>query len=469
MESSDTSIPLEALPERLWTVLAPESPAARKMAVARAAIPLPPNELLPALAFLTNDPDPTVRDTSRKTLRELPDGTVTPVLSSISTNPGVLDRLSKVYWESHEYLESIVLNRATPDETFLHLAKHSTGVVLEIISQNQERIARTPGIVEALYFNPNTKMSTVSRVLEFAVRENLPIQSMPGYKEIVASVMGEMKSSPPPSLGGAALADAEAATPREAPRPAPQSEPEQRRPAPQAQQREAPGTAPAPAPDDEAAWDEAFDDSEWDDDKPEDADDSALFDELMSATSELEEDEWGDFEGEGTSPGADDDDDAFFAVLAASMTADDGDEGDGERGGQSWADKVRDLSISDRIRLALIGNSSARAALVRDANKLVSSAVLRNPGLNDKEIVSFARNKSVSQEVIIIISNTRDWARNPKVREGLVMNPKTPPHLAMRFLKFLHPNTLKAISKSREVPNVVARAAKRLLEQKRMG
>ena len=449
---AESSIPIEVLPERLWTILAPEAPTNRKMLVARAALPLPPEQLVAALTFLTDDPDQNVRNTARKTLRELPEGSTIPVLSSAKTAPAVLDRLAHVFWETSAYVQRIVLNRSTPDATFLHLAKHGTGQVLEMVGQNQDRIAKCPNIVEALYFNPNTKMSTVSRVLEFAVREELPIQSMPGYKEIVASVMGEVRGSTPSQGGEAARRTTAEPAPKPVEADAPLPSPQPAKPAPW----QASDLDPA----DESSWESADEADDWDDEPDED---EGLFAELLDATKSEEEDEWG-FEGEGTSPGGDDADEAFFAVLAAAMSGEGDEVEEEQRAGQSWADRVRDMAIPDRIRLALIGAGAARAALVKDSNKLVATAVLRNPGLTDKEIVVMAKSKSVSQDVILIIASSREWSRNYQVQAGLVNNPKTPPHLAMRYLKSLMPKDLKAVSKSRDVPNSVARQAKRMLD-----
>ena len=200
MEFHEISFPLTAIAEKLQPIIAPEADSGRKMLVARAALPLPPDQLVPALAFLTNDSDPEVRKTAKSSLLEMPASTIQPVLNSPAVPPPVLDRLARVMIGSDQYLQTIVLNRTTANETIAYLGRYSKGHPLEIISQNQARLAQHPDIVQAIYFNPNARMATVSLVLEFAVRADLPIKNMPGYKEIVAAVLGEAKLSRP--MGG---------------------------------------------------------------------------------------------------------------------------------------------------------------------------------------------------------------------------------------------------------------------------
>ena len=458
------------MPERLRPILAPDSPAERKMMIARAALPLPPDQLLPALAFLASERDTNVRKTAVNSLREMPDSALGTVLNSRDTHPGVLDRLAKVFWEFNNVLEKIVLNRATPSPTFVHLAKHGSGSVLEIIAANQRRISDCPEIVQAIYFNPKAKMSTVSRVLEFAVREGLPIQHMPGYKEIVASVLGDAKLSRP-MAGTDAVQEADAA-------PAPEPEPEAAAPAAPTQKKQ------APFPKDD--WPEEEGETEWEGDWDEEEEEEDLgfsdgttggeqdlFDGLLADADPLEDDDddWAGFEEEGTDPGLDDDEDsdeAFFAVLAAAMESD----GDGdvkERESAFITDRIKDMSVSEKVRLALMGSSAAREVLIRDTNLLVSNAVLRNPGLNEREVLAFAANRNISKDIINTLASSREFTRNYLVKVNICGNPKAPLHRSMQFLRHLRAKDLKNIAKNRDVPSALARAAKRIMSEKNMG
>ena len=486
MQGQDVLLPLDAMPERLQPIIAPEAAPDRKMLVARAAVPLPPDQLLPALAFLTNDQDTNVRKKAVDTLREMPDSQLGTVLNDRATHPGVLDRLAKVFWEFNNVLEKIVLNRSTPSETFVHLAKHGSGSVLDIIAANQKRIADCPDIVQAIYFNPKAKMSTVSRVLEFAVREELPIKHMPGYKEIVASVMGDAQLSRPMAGGEAEAEAAAGAEAAEQEQEAAQPEVEPAAPQPAAKK-----AAPFPKDDwqDEDAGEEAEEsewDGAWDEDEEEGEEEDFgftddmlggaeqdLFDDLLAEADQYEGegdgDGWGEFEEEGTDPGLEDDsDEAFFAVLAAALEGD-GDDSEPDRESAFITDRIKDMTVSERVRLALMGNGSARGVLIKDTNHLVSAAVLRNPGLNEREVLSFSMNRNISKDIINSIAGSREFTRNHMVKVNLCNNPKTPLHRSMQFLRHMRAKDLKGLAKNRDVPSALARAAKRIMSEKRMG
>jgi len=128
--------------------------------------------------------------------------------------------------------------------------------------------------------------------------------------------------------------------------------------------------------------------------------------------------------------------------------------------------RVGKMSIMEKMKLARLGNTDARSLLVRDRNKLVAAAAIRNPKISDSEVETFARSRQLSDEVIRIISNNRQWTRNYPVKLGLVMNPKCPPGTAIKFLNFLTDRDLGAIMRSRDVPGPISTQARRILARK---
>ena len=73
----------------------------------------------------------------------------------------------------------------------------------------------------------------------------------------------------------------------------------------------------------------------------------------------------------------------------------------------------------------------------------------------------------VADDVIRIISRSKDMVRSYAVKLALVQNPKTPLQTSMRFLTLLRESDVRAISKSKNVPQAVSNQAKRLIMQKR--
>ena len=85
------------------------------------------------------------------------------------------------------------------------------------------------------------------------------------------------------------------------------------------------------------------------------------------------------------------------------------------------------LPIIERIKLATKGTREQRAQLIRDSNRMVSTAVLSSPKVNESEVEAFAKMANVSEDVLRIIGANRTWMKNYGIAHGLVRNPKTPP------------------------------------------
>ena len=124
------------------------------------------------------------------------------------------------------------------------------------------------------------------------------------------------------------------------------------------------------------------------------------------------------------------------------------------------------MNVMQRIKLARMGNKEARGLLVRDRNKIVASAAIRSPKITDNEVEGFAKARNVSDEVLRIISNNRDWTRSYGVKVALATNPKCPVPTAMKFVNYLQERDLRAIMKSKDVPSLISTHARRLLEKK---
>jgi hypothetical protein len=124
------------------------------------------------------------------------------------------------------------------------------------------------------------------------------------------------------------------------------------------------------------------------------------------------------------------------------------------------------MSIIEKVKLARLGNNDARAVLIRDRNKLVASAAIRNPKMTENEVETFARARNLCDEVMRIIANNRQWTRSHTVKLSLTMNPKCPPQTAIKFLNYLTERDLNTIMRSRDVPGAISAQARRLLARK---
>src|SRR4029450_554035 len=107
--------------------------------------------------------------------------------------------------------------------------------------------------------------------------------------------------------------------------------------------------------------------------------------------------------------------------------------------------RIKKMSVYKKIKLARLGNREARGLLVRDRNKVVAVAAVTSPKITENEIISIAQSRSVSDEVLRLLSQTRQWTPTYQVRQALAANPKTPQPLAMGFVSQLQDADLLAL------------------------
>ncbi|HUT76120.1 MAG TPA: hypothetical protein VM285_00445, partial [Polyangia bacterium] len=124
------------------------------------------------------------------------------------------------------------------------------------------------------------------------------------------------------------------------------------------------------------------------------------------------------------------------------------------------------MSVSHKVRLAMLGNATQRAVLIRDSNKMVILAVLKSPGLGDNEVMRFSKARSLPEEALRYICNKRDWTKHYQVKLNLATNPRTPIQEALKYLSHLRPGDLRTVERSRDVPQSIARAARNLREKR---
>jgi hypothetical protein len=141
-------------------------------------------------------------------------------------------------------------------------------------------------------------------------------------------------------------------------------------------------------------------------------------------------------------------------------------EGDGEpTTPESLTKRISMMSMAQKVAIALKGNKEVRTLLLRDTNKVVAVAAIKNPRITDQEVAAVAASKSANEEVIRIVSNSREWTKSYSVKLALVQNPKTPVGVAMRFLPLLNHTDLKAIAKSKNLPSAIANQAKAMMSR----
>ena len=125
-----------------------------------------------------------------------------------------------------------------------------------------------------------------------------------------------------------------------------------------------------------------------------------------------------------------------------------------------------EMPVAEKIKMGLTGDKEWRSILIKEANKLVSAAVLKNPRITDGEVLAIAKNKSSSEELIRLITLNNEWLKNYEIKRALVMHNRTPLPKALRFMSILSEKDIKTLAKSRDVSSVLVNNARRILQAK---
>jgi hypothetical protein len=382
------SIPIEAIPENLLNRVGPDAPERLKGLIAKAALPMPPEELGVALAILARDGDAEISDSAVTSLKEMPPEVLGQIVSS--TLPGeVLDVYSQVFREEFKLLQRLVANQSVLDLSVAWMAGNLRGRILDVVASNQVRLVREPQIIERMIANPAAPTPILARIIETAIRNGVDTTGIAGFKPLAQAFFSDLSFD------------------QEGPKEVEELEEVQE-----------------------------FDD--YEDDLEGDGFDDDLFAGMGIDDAELE------------------------ALLTGSAS---GLVDEGGKPKPMWK-MIGEMSVPQKVRLALMGDGAARKMLIRDPKKSVSQAVLGSPRLTYKEIAVYAHDKSLDGELIRKIANNREWTKNYTVIHSLVQNPKCPPNKTLTFIKSLRRKDLQILANMRDVPGPVRRTAKNMLNKR---
>jgi hypothetical protein len=329
------------------------------LTLARGFLPLPQEDLIAVLSYLSLIDDQEAATLAKASLHDIPVRSVHGFASNENASPEHLGLLMRATQDAH-ILEALIRNRAVSDEAVVELASRADGAVQEVVVINQTRILRAPQILDALLENPRVTQDTRRRVLE--TREEF-FEKKARIEEL-KRILGE-----------------------------------------------------------------------------EDVIDETVPDEAIADLLELVEKE-------------------PVAVLPpiGEVTI----EGlELEKKKSLWS-ILATMPISQKVQLAFKGNKSVRMVLVRERNRLVASAAVRNPRITESEAEQIAGMRDVSEDVLRIIGMRRDWSSKYPVALALSKNPKTPVGVVLPLINRLTLRDLKGLKDDKGVSETVRASARRL-------
>ena len=377
------------------------APAQARMAAARGLLPLPQADLLEVLVALSASDDAELAGAARATLDEQEAGTWPEIAASPEVAPQVLAYVATRADAGRAAHEAVTLNANTPDEAIAALAGLTTdGALLELITINQQRLIRAPAIIEAVLANPARTPDAERRVREVQ-REFFEKER--GAKQVADEMRARGMTAAAEFVEAAeSLAEGEALT-----------------------------------------LDDAWLIAQHIEVADEDLDDSwlplELLEELLEESPEQR---------------------AANAERIISETLKEAGDVAPER--VSLIRRIMLMTVKDRVKLGMKGDREARAILIRDSNKIVATAVIKNPRITDHEVETISAMRAVSDEVLRLVAMNRAWARSYPIIHNLARNPRTPLPTSMSILPRLRTKDLQGLSQNRNVSEAVRRQAYRL-------
>lgn len=134
----------------------------------------------------------------------------------------------------------------------------------------------------------------------------------------------------------------------------------------------------------------------------------------------------------------------------------------------TFQQRLANMTVPEKVKCAIKGTREMRSVLIRDPNRMVASAVLSCPKVNEAEVEAFAKMGNVSEDILRTIAMTRAWTKNYGVVLGLVKNSKTPLAMSLTLLQRVNERDVRVLSTDRNIPEPLRLAArKKLVESKK--
>lgn len=379
------------------------APQPARLAAARGLLPLPQSDLLQVLVALCGSEDPELSEAAQSTLQVQDKKDLLIAAKAGDTEPAVLTYLATSRLADTAVHEAAILNAQTPDHAIVSLANNTNdGLLIELIAVNQQRLIRTPAIIDAILQNPARTPEAERRARE-TYREFFEKER--GARQISEELRAHGKTAAAEFFETAELTTATG----------------------------------------ELSFEDAWIIAQHIEVSDADIDDSWLPSERYQelSTESIAE---------------------HAASVQRIIDHEQRETGDVPAERVSLIRRIMFMNARDRMKLAMKGDREARSILIRDSNRVVAAAVIHNPRIMDQEIENIAAMRTVSDEVLRLIAMNRAWARSYPIVHNLVRNPRSPIPTVIGILPRIHSKDLQQLSRNRNVSAAVRRQALRLSE-----
>ncbi|MGB9735477.1 MAG: hypothetical protein ACP5JP_04430 [bacterium] len=377
-------------------------------ALVKGTIPLEPKELLILIAYHFERCDEPLKKEALNTIKTLPPDIIESVVKD-DVPDFVLDFIYKNYPLSQNALYSLITNKNLSDNVFIELAKTNDESILELLTKNQMRILKNDKIFDTLITNPHLPKILKDQLMEFfsfVASKELKKLNIESEKKGTVNEQSLQKHVNTPSDLPSELQKA---------------------------------GLPSFIKNADLPADAAMLPSQIEAQLPSERNLELPMDALDNLPTEL------------------------LREGLPSELIQEQDENLDEGTKLTLYQRIQKMTVSQKIKLALLGNKEARSILLRDSNRIVVESVIKSPRITDGEIISITNSRNISEDILRMIASNREWQKNYRIRHALVSNPKTPVPIALKLLETLSKQDLKNLSNNKNVSTVVATTAKRLV------
>lgn len=126
----------------------------------------------------------------------------------------------------------------------------------------------------------------------------------------------------------------------------------------------------------------------------------------------------------------------------------------------------RELTVGERRSLARAPSRNSFDKLLADPHPLVIRQLLENPRLTEDDVVRLATRRPARSETISAIAQSQRWMRRSRVRLAILLNPGSPPALAVPLLAVCTRSELIEVVHAADSNLVLRATALELLERR---
>jgi len=162
----------EASPAQLIVerILGGNAPLTMRSAAARGALPLPRGVLARLHLHLLNDPEEQIRRDAGASLSGLSGNELREVLSDPGCAPEVLGHFAAQALKDEGMAEAVVFHAAAPDDALFVMASRGNATIIDLVLTNQQRLLKTPRLLDTLTVNPSLRPDQRGRILDLLDR-----------------------------------------------------------------------------------------------------------------------------------------------------------------------------------------------------------------------------------------------------------------------------------------------------------